>query len=105
MLFVADKRKNHSNCHIVTHCQSSSKVYNNDVLKPEQGVIKASESNLSATETDISAYFIGITVQPLGLAVTLPIEDLQALHRAHRLDERRIFVSFSLDQGEAALPQ
>ena len=88
VLFVAHEGEDHPNGQAVVQCQPSCKIDRDDVLQPKQTVIDACECNLGATKADIGAHHIGVAIEPLGLAVALAIEDLQALNRPHSLDER-----------------
>src|SRR5205823_10716699 len=88
LLLIADECEDHADGQIVPKRQPGRKIDRDNILKAKNYVIDGREGNFRATEPDICAHHVGVAVEPLGLAVALAIEQLQALHPSQRLDER-----------------
>src|SRR5262249_36245408 len=74
MLFVAHECENHPNCYLIVQREPGCEIDSNDILQSKYCVVDSCEPKLGSTKADIRAHHIGITVQPLGLAVALAIE-------------------------------
>src|SRR6266566_203706 len=76
MLFVAHKGEDHSDGQAVIQSQPGGEIDRYNGFQPKQNFVDRCERYSGATEANIGADHIGIAVEPLGLAVTFPVEDL-----------------------------
>ena len=105
MLLVAHKREDHADGESIAERERRSQIDRDDVLKAKDRVIEGGEHDFRPAQADVRAHHLAVAVEPLAFALTLAVEELEALDGSDALDEGGILLGLSLDRRFGALPE
>src|SRR5262249_41528324 len=105
LLFVAHVRDDHPYGDRIVEREPCGDIHRYDHLESEDRIVYGFEAYFRPPEPDIRVDEIGVAIEPLALALVLGVEKLEALYRAHALDECRVLLGLVLYDLVVAPPK
>ena len=105
ILLVAHKREDHADGECIAEREPRSQIDRDDVFKAKDRVVEGGEHDFRPAQADVRAHHLAVAVEPLAFALTLTVEELEALDGSHALDKGGTLLGLSLDRRFGALPE